>query len=106
MENHQQNVEREDDSTELSEKSQDADGGHQLEEKQQDHGEEDDQTATTDGNSAEDKEDSEGDPDVDKTADVSREVSAKSALTKKEERLKRLRELHLRRVCTFMCIIL
>lgn len=93
MESDQQPIETEGTSTTLTEKTEDDHGEHQLEQAGGD-------TKTNNG----DGEDTEGadaktDTDTEKTATVnSRASTAKSALAKKEERLKRLRELHLRRV--------
>ena len=100
MENDQQPIETEGASTPFTEKTADEHGGRQLEQAA-----EEPQTGTTEDDSGEDEEESDDDKtdtDAEKAATVSAQASStKSALAKKEERLKRLRELHLRRVCTY-----
>lgn len=99
MENDQHPIETEGASTTFIEKTVDEHGGRQLEQAA-----EEPQTGTTKDDSGEDEEESDDDKtdtDAEKVATVSAQASStKSALAKKEERLKRLRELHLRRVCT------
>ena len=102
MENDQQPIETEGTSTTLTEKTEDEHGEHQLEQAVGDT--EENQTGTCETTEDDSKEDEE-DPDAktgtntEKAATVSAQASTmKSALAKKEERLKRLRELHLRRV--------
>ena len=94
MENDQQPIETERASTTLAEKTEDDHGGHQLE-----LAGEENQTEVTNDISREGTEDSKTDTDAETTTTVnSQDSPRKSALTKKEERLKKLRELHLRRV--------
>ena len=99
MEGDQQPIETEGASTTLTEKTEDQHGVHQLEQASGDT--EENQTCTTADDSREDEKDPDAKSgcDTEKAASVSAQASStKSALSKKEERLKRLRELHLRRV--------
>lgn len=81
----------------ISKKSPDNNGEHQLEQ-QTDERETDSQAEPTGHDGREDEGDSKAEGG-ERTATVSdSKGSTKSALAKKEERLKRLRELHLRRV--------
>lgn len=98
MESDRQSVETEGVSTPLTERTEDDHGEHQLETSVGESGE--NQTEATNSNA---REEAEGiDANTEKSDTVSNEeIARKGALTKKEERLKRLRELHLRRVRTF-----
>lgn len=102
MEDNQQPIETEGATTTLTEKTEDERGGHQLEQAGGDSEENRtgiDETAKDD--SIEDKEDpdAKSSTNTEKAIRVSAQASTtKSALAKKEERLKRLRDLHLRRV--------
>ncbi len=107
MEDNQQPIETEGASTTLTEKTEDGHGGHQLEQAGGDS--EENRTGAYEA-TKDDSRDDEEDPDaktstiVEKSTGVSAEASTtKSALAKKEERLKRLRDLHLRRVHILLC---
>ena len=102
MEDDQHPIETEGASTTLIEKTEDERGGHQLE---QACGDSEDNRTGTDETTKDDSREDEADPDSktstnsEKSVGVSAQASTtKSALAKKEERLKRLRDLHLRRV--------
>ena len=102
MENDQQPIETEGASTTFTEKTEDGHGEHQLEQAVGDTEENQTETCeTTKDDSREDEEDpgAKTGTDTEKATTGSAQASTmKSALAKKEERLKRLRELHLRRV--------
>ena len=102
MEDDQQPVETEGTSTTLTEKTEDEHGGHQLEQACGDSEENQtgtDETAKDDSNEDGADSDSKTSTNSEKSVGVSAQASTtKSALAKKEERLKRLRDLHLRRV--------
>lgn len=98
MENEQQCVQTDETSTEPqpTEKAQSTCGEHQLEQTSDDREKEDESSE----DSKHDKETSNYESDVKIPSASNSQSSTKSALAKKEERLRRLRELHLRRVCT------
>ena len=81
-------------------------GEHQLEQPQEE-GKQKDQSEIEGAHedSKEDKEDSRTEISTEAIASASKEAPTTSALSKKEERLRRLRELHLRRV-SLLCDIL
>ena len=88
-------------STSPSKNTQDNDGGDQLEEQSNSR---DLAEPTEDDAKEEVQGSSKAENDTNRTDTGNDEGSAKSALTKKEERLKRLRELHLRRVRNCVCV--
>ena len=99
MEDNQQPIETEGATTTLTEKTEDEHGGHELE---QAGGDSEENRTGTDETAKDDSREDREDPDAKsstKATGVSAQASTiKSTLAKKEERLKRLRDLHLRRV--------